>query len=284
MHTIQLEIAGSASFHRLHWEALYDPQLRHQLALHAPIIRQNLEPQAFSAAMQKSQTINILVVVARPAGSRDVGYRTISRPLVEALSKRQEPISITLLRPGTYQELQAHLEKTTREKGIGYYHIIHFDVHGGLLSYAAFQQETTPSRYLYQSRFGRGDIAPYEGKKAYLFLESERDERADPVEASELGHLLLTHRIPLAILNACQSGKYIGKDETRLGSRLIQAGIQSVLAMGYSVTVSAAELLMPVLYQQLLTANSLSSALLSWSAGTGKPQAAASLLQPADRA
>ncbi len=261
LHTIRLEIAGSASFHRLHWEALYDPQLGHQLALHAPIIRQNQTPQAFAATMQEAQTINILVVVARPAGSRDVGYRTISRPLVEELSKRREPISITLLRPGTYQELQAHLEKTTREKGRGYYHIIHFDVHGGLLSYEAFQKETPPSRYLYQNRFGRPDIAPYEGKKAYLLLESERDQRADLVEASEVAHLLLTHGIPITILNACQSGKYIGKDGTSLGSCLVQAGIQSVLAMGYSVTVSAAELLMPVLYQQLLTNNSLSSAL-----------------------
>ena len=261
LHTIQLEIAGSSSFHRLHWEALYDPQLGHELALHVPIIRQNLTPQAFAAAMQPSATINILVVVARPAGSRDVGYRTISRPLVEELSKRREPISITLLRPGTYQELQAHLEKATREKGIGYYHVIHFDVHGSLLSYKAFQQKATPSRYLYQGRFGRGDIAPYEGEKAYLFLESERDERADPVEASEVAHLLLTHRIPITILNACQSGKYIDNDETTLGSRLIEAGVQTVLAMGYSVTVSAAELLMPILYRQLLSDTSLSSAL-----------------------
>src|SRR5262249_31641911 len=47
LHTIQLEIAGSSSFHRLHWEALFDPQLGHALALHAPIIRRNLVPQMF---------------------------------------------------------------------------------------------------------------------------------------------------------------------------------------------------------------------------------------------
>src|SRR6266516_565750 len=94
LHTIQLEIAGSSSFHRLHWEALYDPQLGHELALHAPIIRRNLVPQTFPASMQPSKTINILVIVARPAGSRDVGYRTISRPLVDELAKRRQPIRI----------------------------------------------------------------------------------------------------------------------------------------------------------------------------------------------
>lgn len=263
LHAIQLEIVGTSSFHRLHWEALHDPDLNLVLALHAPIIRQNRKPQTWTATVQPSTTINILVVVARPAGSRDVGYRTISRPLVEQLTKMKPPINVTLLRPGTYKELAAYLEKVTRdkEKGAGYYHIIHFDVHGGLLTYNEFEQVGTPNRYVYQSRFGRADIAPYEGEKAYLFLESERDERADPVEASEVAHLLLTHHIPIAIINACQSGKYVDKDESSLGSRLIEAGVQTVLAMGYSVTVSAVQLLMPVLYRELLSDTNLSSAL-----------------------
>jgi tetratricopeptide (TPR) repeat protein len=271
LHTIQLEIAGSSSFHRLHWEALNDPVLG-IVALHAPIIRQNLTPQTFPSTMQPSTTINILVVVARPAGSRDVGYRTISRPLVEELAKMKQPVSVTLLRPGTYQALKTHLEKVTRERGVGYYHVIHFDVHGGLLTYDEFQQVAAPNRYIYKGgRSGREDIASYTGEKAYLILESERSESADldkradppdPVEASEMAQLLLMYRIPIAILNACQSGKYIGKDETSLGSRLIEAGVQTVLAMGYSVTVSAAELLMPVLYRELLKEDSgLSSAL-----------------------
>jgi len=261
LHTIQLEIAGSVGFHRLHWEALHDPELDLPLALNAPMIRRNLVSQTFPAAMQPSTTINMLLVVARPAGSRDVGYRTISRPLVEELARTKQPVAITLLRPGTYQALDTHLEKVTQEKGVGYYHVVHFDVHGGLLSYKEFRNGTRPSRYVYAGRFGRGDIPSYEGKKAYLLLEHERDERADPVEASEVARLLLKHRIPMVILNACQSGKSINNDESALGSRLIEAGVQTVLAMGYSVTVSAAERLMPVLYRELLGGSGLSSAL-----------------------
>jgi hypothetical protein len=108
LHSIQLEIAGSVAFHRLHWEALHDPELDLPLALQAPIIRQNRVSQVFPSAMQPSKTINILVVVARPGGSRDVGYRTISRPLVEELARMKQPINVTLLRPGTYQALDAH--------------------------------------------------------------------------------------------------------------------------------------------------------------------------------
>src|SRR5262249_11684591 len=113
------------------------------------------------------------------------------------------------------------------------------------------QQGQQANRFLYNARYGRDDLAAYEGEKAFLFLEEKQDQKFDPVEASELATLLLAHQIPIAILNACQSGKQVGAGETSLGSRLMQAGIQVVLAMGYSVTVSAAALLMRTLYSQL---------------------------------
>ncbi|WP_339461600.1 CHAT domain-containing protein, partial [Nodularia spumigena] len=63
-------------------------------------------------------------------------------------------------------------------------------------------------------------------------------------------------------LNACQSAKQVKNSaseeglsedtrETSLGSRLMTAGMQMVVAMGYSVTVSAAKLMMSQLYQHL---------------------------------
>ena len=114
------------------------------------------------------------------------------------------------------------------------------------------QRGTRPTAIVYNQRFARADIQPYEGVKAFLSFESEQeDNKSDLVEASELATLLLKHRVPITILNACQSGKQIGESETSLGSQLMQAGVQLVLAMGYSVTVSAAELLMRTLYQKL---------------------------------
>src|SRR5262249_27372737 len=82
---LRFEIAGSPEFQALHWEALKDPAQPQPLALHAPIVRRNLKPQALPADPQPSPTVNLLVVVARPGGRGDVGYRTISRPLVETL-------------------------------------------------------------------------------------------------------------------------------------------------------------------------------------------------------
>jgi CHAT domain len=262
LNASEIEIAGSPKFHALHWEALKDPEIPKPLALQATMVRKNLVPSAIEANVRPSPTINLLIVTSRPSGKRDVGYRTISRPLVEALRRANMPVQIDILRPGTYKELENHLREISAMRGAGYYHVIHFDLHGAVLTYEKVQKGQEANRYVYNPRYARGDIQPYEGVKAFLAFESEQgDNKSDLVEASELASLLVNHQIPITILNACQSGKQIGASETSLGSRLMQAGVQLVLAMGYSVTVSAAELLMKTLYQHLFAAEDLSIAI-----------------------
>jgi len=252
LSNVQIEIAGPAAFHALHWEAMRDPKTQQLLALHATILRKNIQPQNLALSAQPSPTINLLIVTARPSGRRDVGYRTISRPLVEALDSANIPVRVDILRPGTYKALENHLRDSTDQYQEGYYHVIHFDVHGALLPYEQLQQGQQVNRFIFNQRYARQDLQPYEGEKAFLLFESEQEEnKADLVEASELARLLIAHHIPIAILNACQSGKQVGERETSLGSHLVQAGVQFVLAMGYLVTVSAAELLMKTLYEKL---------------------------------
>lgn len=276
---LQLEIAGSPTFHALHWEALKDPDMAHPFALDATIVRKNLIPVPLEATIRSSPTINILVVTARPRGIRDVSYRTISLPMVEALRQASIPVEIDLVRPGTYEALDRHLQKMTNQHGVGYYHVIHFDVHGATLTYDEFRQGQRANQYLYrdrayQERYGydRPDIQPYSGEKAFLFLEAPEKEKADPVEATELAHLLQVHQIPVALLNACQSGKETvqGEDSGNrnehgqsLGSHLIQAGIQIVLAMSYSVTVSAARSFMQTAYRHLFDGDEITIAIRS---------------------
>ncbi len=242
--TLQIEIVGSPSFHALHWEALKDPALPHPLALQVMIVRKNVGSQIFSVTGRPSPTINLLIVIARPRGSRDMGYRTISRPLVEALRQNRLPVKIDILRPGTYKAFENHLRTMTEQYGVGYYHVVHFDLHGSLETYDFIPRWQ-------RKRPGRQDIQPYEGLKAFLALESEQEGNKDLVAAEELATLLMQHQIPIAILNACQSGKQIGVSETSLGSHLVKAGVQFVLAMGYSVTASAAQLFMKTLYERL---------------------------------
>ncbi|WP_129677652.1 tetratricopeptide repeat protein [Candidatus Chloroploca sp. Khr17] len=253
---IRIEVAGSPAFHALHWEALYDPTLQKHLALEATMVRRTNAPPALRAEARPGPTINLLLVTARPGGARDVGYRTIARPLVELLHQSKLPVQIDLVRPGSYQALVHHLNDTRDRHGPGYYHIIHFDLHGGLLRYDEFDRFDQAARDLSAhtfigTRYGRGALEPYAGQKAFLFFEGATEGKPDPAEASEVAALLQTHQIPIGILNACQSGKQVGASETSLGARLMQAGVRLVLAMGYSVTVSAAERAMQTLYSQL---------------------------------
>ncbi len=283
LDSLVIEIAGEPEFHALHWEALKDPDLPRALSLDAVFIRRNRAPQTIGAAGAPSPTINVLVVTARPGGAKDVAYRTISRPLVEALGQANLRVKIDLLRPGTYRALTEHLEATRDARGAGYYHVIHFDCHGALLKYDEFDafERALVDKFSYQSatfqsaRYGRPHLPPYEGEKGFIFLEPDaRDAegKADPVEAGELANLLQAHKVPIVILNACQSAKQAraaSKEgpgeaapeagaaaeykarETSVGAALMAAGAQLVVAMGYSVTVSAARLFMQTFYGAL---------------------------------
>ncbi len=280
---VKIEIVGnSPEFHALHWEALRDKDWPRPLSVDCVMIRKRLDKAASVAAnMAESPIINLLVVIARPDEEHDVGYRTIARPLIEVIQNSHLPVNIDLLRPGTYESLERHLEA----KGAGYYHIIHFDCHGALMGYADIQEGVKRNRYTYQARWGREDIQPYQGVRAFLFLDGESKGKADPVEAGELANLLTGKGIPVCILNACQSGKQVrgngeqggreqgageqgeteenGREttETSLGSRLMTAGMQMVVAMGYSVTVSAARLMMEQVYQNLFGGKEISEAI-----------------------
>jgi tetratricopeptide (TPR) repeat protein len=271
---VQIEIESiTPEFHAIHWKALQDPDLPRPLSIDSILIRKSVKPAVIEARVREFPTVNLLVVTARPNADEDVGYRTISRPLVEAIRNAKLRVKIELLRPGTYEALARHLES----KGSGYYHIVHFDVHGALKSYQDFQKGVEANRYIYAARYGRGKIEQYEGLKAFLALEGENKGEYDLVEASEIANLLTGKGIPVCILNACQSGKQLRspltplnkevKDdwednrETSLGSRLMNAGMQMVVAMSYSVTVTAAEIMMRQIYQHLFDNQDINQAI-----------------------
>ncbi len=295
---LQIEIVGKTpEFQALHWEALWEPGFPRPLAVDCVMVRKSIKRGAKQADVPQSPVINLLVVTARPNEEQDVGYRTISRPLIEAIENSQLAVNVELLRPGTYEALARHLE----EKGAGFYHIIHFDAHGALMKYQEIQNEATAKPYAYQVRWGRYDLQRYDGVKAFLFLEGETKGNADPVEATELANLLTGKGIPVCLLNACQSGKQVKNPtpspspsgfasrlrretrlqrwthrqrgartagdaendyrETSLGSQLMAAGMQMVAAMGYTVTVDAAKLMMQQVYTHLFDNKEITEAI-----------------------
>ncbi|GID93728.1 tetratricopeptide repeat protein [Amorphoplanes digitatis] len=242
----RLEVRGTAAFHRLHWEALFDPQLPVPAVLRLPVTRRvDLAPPGFELPPERS-TLNILVVTARPAGRADVGFRTISRPLLDGLRTADRPVVVDLVRPGTWQAVERQLRDATKRHGSGYYQVIHFDVHGAVAGFDELEAGRAAERYL----FGSGRPAAFEGERAFLFFETAADGKSEPVSAQQVADLLAEHRVPVAVLNACQSAKEPAS-EASLAQRLVAAGVPVTVGMAYSVTVSAAEKAMPLLYTGL---------------------------------
>lgn len=147
LNNLQVEIVGTPQFHALHWETLKDPRLPQPLVLSATMVRKNVKSSPVHTTLRSSPTINLLVVTARPRGGRDVGYRTISRPLVDALRQARVPVNIETLRPGTYKALENHLRRISAQHGVGYYHVIHFDMHGAVLPYELLEKQPEANRY-----------------------------------------------------------------------------------------------------------------------------------------
>jgi hypothetical protein len=95
--------------------------------------------------------------------------------------------------------------------------------------------------------FGSGQLAPFAGKQGFLFFETAVEGRAHPVSAGAVAALLAEHRVPMVVLNACQSAMQTAS-EAGLAQMLVQAGVPVAVGMAYSVTVSAAERAMPLFY------------------------------------
>ena len=72
--------------------------------------------------------------------------------------------------------------------------------------------------------------------------------------------LLAEHRVPVAVLNACQSAMQDGQRGQPGPAAGPRPGSRSRSGMAYSVTVSAAELAMPVLYGQIADGAELTAA------------------------
>lgn len=251
----RIEISGSTALHRLHWEAFEDPDLSTPLSVRMPLTRRASDQPPRFALRKDLPTLNILVVTARPDGPRDVGYRTISRPLIDAVRTAGLPVTVDQVRPGTWQALRDHLLSATERRGSGWYHVMHFDMHGAFSEY----EPLAAGRQSGRLQFSPGLFSEFRGQRGFLYFETDQDNQAEPIPAEALADLLEEHRVPVAILNACQSAMQSGS-EAGIAQRLAEAGVPVALGMAYSVTVSAAVRAMPVLYRRIVNGDELAIA------------------------
>ena len=86
------------------------------------------------------------------------------------------------------------------------------------------------------------------------------DGSPDPVRVSRLAHVLAAARVPVVVVNACQSGAVSKELEATVATRLLREGTASVVAMAYRVYAVAAAEFMTAFYERLFAGDTVSAA------------------------
>ncbi len=222
----------------LPWELLTDPARPTPLALSGIGVDRSLPSARLGNVFEaEGERLRVLMVIARPSGQDDVGFQMVARPLLQRLDAVRGRVDLVVLRPPTLERLH---EVLTRE---GPFHIVHFDGHGVL------------------GRSGADLGSAMYGAQAQGILVFEKPTGGpDHVEAERVAEVLAAGRVPIVVLNACQSGAMSGQIEAGVATRLLQGGASSVVAMAYSVFAVAAAEFMTGFYERLFAGDSVSQA------------------------
>lgn len=220
----------------LPWELMRDPAHPTPLTLDGVAITRSLPQQGIPSAFEVEGTVlRLLMVISRPAGTQDVAYQMVARPLVRLLGAVQGRVEMHVLRPPTLDALRQELQEAA-EAGRPY-QVVHFDGHGAL-------HRPAPTDEVASGVFRTG------GESGVLVFEKPTGGD-DPVPIEHVAQVLAAGQVPVVILNACQSGA-VGKDlEAAVATRLMAHGTQAVVAMAYSVYATAAAEFMAAFYEQL---------------------------------
>ncbi len=219
----------------LPWELLYCSDYQFLAPSLAGIYR-SLESFAVRAEMKplSQDRLNILLVIARPYGERDVSFQTIARPLLESLKPISNRVNLKVLRPPSFEQLERELNANK-----GFYHIVHFDGHG----------DFDPNSVGFQHSFG-------EVGQGVLVFENA-DGSPQIVTAQQIAQSLTDCQVPLFVLNACRSAQEGNGSFSSVATRLVSLGAKSVVAMSYNVYVVAAKHFIGRLYEQLAMGSSV---------------------------
>ena len=191
--------------------------------------------------------LRVLMVISRPGGTADVGYQMVARPLLERLDAVRGEVALTVLRPPTLDALRQAVMQAA-DAGAPF-HVVHFDGHGVMPARTAGGGAVIGGRPGMMAGAGEGVLA-----------FEEPGGGSDPVTASRVAGVLAGGRVPVVVLNACQSGA-VGKElEASVAAALLRSGCAAVVAMAYSVYAVAAAEFMAAFYEALFAGTSVGQA------------------------
>jgi CHAT domain len=202
--------SASPSLLGLPWELMADPGRDRPLALEVAGVGRSLPvaPDAPQTVAVPGGRLRVLMVISRPAGGGDVGYRMIARPLLERLEAVRGAVDLVVLRPPTLEALRTEL--TAAGAAGAPYQVVHFDGHGVMPG----RPGGAASPLMFAAAAGEG-----------VLVFEKPGGGADHVAASRVAQVLTDANVPVVVLNACQSAA-VGKElEAAVATRLLREGV-----------------------------------------------------------
>lgn len=196
-----------------------------------------------------TRRINILLVIGRDMSRNSEKYDDICPFLAfravnqvrNSLNASGNPLKVHLevARPGTFAAFEGHLRRRKEKHGPGFFHIVHFDLHGMVKIWGRKNEKKNPNQI---------------GKKAgILYFAHEDSNEKRPVLALKVAAVLRQHDVPLVIMNACDSATaYSGDDANIAGVFQRQGRVRNVLAMSFKISSTAADLFLTKFYMSFL--------------------------------
>ncbi|MGM0575210.1 MAG: CHAT domain-containing protein [Myxococcota bacterium] len=182
--------------------------------------------------------LRVLLVVSRPEDAGFIDARESLTPLAKALAPLGHKVDLHVLPDATLNALETELE-AARESGRPY-QVVHFDGHG-----------------VYDPNHGLGKLVFEHPDDA-----GRPERRKDLVGADELGDVLAEHRVPLFVLEACQTARSDEAPESSVAAGLLRAGVGSVVAMSHAVLVETARRFVDAFYPALVKGERIGTAMV----------------------
>ncbi|MEW2519704.1 tetratricopeptide repeat protein [Actinacidiphila alni] len=245
------------------WELMAAPGRGVPVALDGVALTRSLQSGGMAEVFDAPGTrLRVLMVISRPGGTDDVGYQMIARPLLRRLEAVRGKVELVVLRPPTLERLREVLADA-RAAGEPF-QVVHFDGHGVF--------GMTPAA----SGPGGWGTHMYAGPGPQGMLAFEKPGGgSDLVEAGRVAQVLAEAKVPLVVLNACQSAQVGAQVEASVATRLLAEGCASVVAMAYSVYAVAAAEFMTAFYERLFAGEPVTDAVRA-----GRAQLVLNALRP----
>lgn len=246
---VRIEVEDDVSQFSVPWELLWSPLDIVPLSCRVSSFSRSGGASFAGITTRKDSVVRVLLVISRPAGNRDVPFRSVAARLLESVGDDTR-FHFTILRPPTFVALQQAL-KSALDRGQPYA-VVHFDGHG-----------------VYEDRMAILENRPEKKRRGYLVFEyPNASDRPEYINGAMMTAVLLMGQVPILILNACRSAlseltEHQIANRRPLGSladEILRAGQPAVVAMQYNIDVETAARFVAELYRGLSHQLSLSQA------------------------